>query len=130
MLSILHPWNVLSHFLAYGQSTPERRALIRNRRDRAVLIAGSRAPRRRLIGLDPAIRDGHIARMAKNASGAPLTAPCPICRASSVARWRPFCSRRCADVDLGRWLTGGYAIPSAEEPGPEDRHDDPAERDD
>jgi endogenous inhibitor of DNA gyrase (YacG/DUF329 family) len=40
-------------------------------------------------------------------------APCPICRRAQVAAYRPFCSRRCADVDLGRWLTGGYAIPEA-----------------
>ena len=36
---------------------------------------------------------------------------CPICRKPTSAEYRPFCSRRCADVDLGRWLTGGYAIP-------------------
>jgi endogenous inhibitor of DNA gyrase (YacG/DUF329 family) len=31
-----------------------------------------------------------------------------------ASRFRPFCSRRCADVDLGRWLKGAYAIPAAE----------------
>lgn len=36
---------------------------------------------------------------------------CPICKADSVPRYRPFCSRRCADVDLGRWLTGAYVLP-------------------
>lgn len=36
---------------------------------------------------------------------------CPICRKPSSDDYRPFCSRRCADVDLGRWLTGGYAVP-------------------
>ncbi|MDH5528739.1 MAG: DNA gyrase inhibitor YacG [Paracoccaceae bacterium] len=36
---------------------------------------------------------------------------CPICDRKTDAKYRPFCSRRCADVDLGRWLTGGYAIP-------------------
>ncbi|MEO0617746.1 MAG: DNA gyrase inhibitor YacG [Pseudomonadota bacterium] len=35
---------------------------------------------------------------------------CPICRSPVVARYRPFCSKRCADVDLGRWLNGSYAI--------------------
>ena len=40
---------------------------------------------------------------------------CPICGKAVVAAYRPFCSRRCADVDLGRWLTGGYAIPVAED---------------
>lgn len=39
---------------------------------------------------------------------------CPICGKAADAKYRPFCSRRCADVDLGRWLTGGYAIPAEE----------------
>ncbi|ESW61672.1 MAG: DNA gyrase inhibitor YacG [Rhodobacter sp. CACIA14H1] len=37
---------------------------------------------------------------------------CPVCGKEAEAKYRPFCSRRCADVDLGRWLTGGYAIPA------------------
>jgi endogenous inhibitor of DNA gyrase (YacG/DUF329 family) len=32
-----------------------------------------------------------------------------------VQRWQPFCSARCADVDLNRWLKGAYAIPAAED---------------
>jgi endogenous inhibitor of DNA gyrase (YacG/DUF329 family) len=36
---------------------------------------------------------------------------CPICAKQSDPKYRPFCSRRCADVDLGKWLTGSYAIP-------------------
>jgi uncharacterized protein len=36
---------------------------------------------------------------------------CPICGRQGVADYRPFCSRRCADVDLARWLSGAYAIP-------------------
>ncbi|MGD9785830.1 MAG: DNA gyrase inhibitor YacG [Hyphomicrobiaceae bacterium] len=39
-----------------------------------------------------------------------MTARCPICRRPTLAAFRPFCSRRCADVDLGRWLGGSYAI--------------------
>ncbi len=35
---------------------------------------------------------------------------CPICTAPTDAAFRPFCSSRCADVDLSRWLRGGYAI--------------------
>ncbi len=42
---------------------------------------------------------------------------CPICGKPMEQAWRPFCSKRCADVDLGRWLGGGYAIPG--EPVPE-----------
>lgn len=37
---------------------------------------------------------------------------CPICAKASAAKYRPFCSRRCADIDLGRWLKGDYAVPS------------------
>ncbi|WP_375550288.1 DNA gyrase inhibitor YacG [Rhodophyticola porphyridii] len=37
---------------------------------------------------------------------------CPICSKKTAPEYRPFCSRRCADVDLGRWLNGSYAIPS------------------
>ncbi|MGB8621618.1 MAG: DNA gyrase inhibitor YacG [Paracoccaceae bacterium] len=40
---------------------------------------------------------------------------CPICSRDSSKKYRPFCSRRCADVDLGNWLNGSYALP-AEEP--------------
>jgi endogenous inhibitor of DNA gyrase (YacG/DUF329 family) len=36
---------------------------------------------------------------------------CPVCRKPAHDHYRPFCSRRCADVDLGRWLNGSYAIP-------------------
>lgn len=46
---------------------------------------------------------------------------CPICKRPTEAAWKPFCSRRCADVDLGRWLTGGYAIP-ADDDADEDGH--------
>ncbi|WP_298680314.1 DNA gyrase inhibitor YacG [uncultured Lentibacter sp.] len=37
---------------------------------------------------------------------------CPICSDETDARYKPFCSRRCADIDLAKWLGGGYAIPS------------------
>lgn len=36
--------------------------------------------------------------------------PCPICKEPSVHKYRPFCSRRCADIDLSRWMTGKYAV--------------------
>lgn len=36
---------------------------------------------------------------------------CPICGAPPVARYRPFCSARCADVDLARWLNESYRVP-------------------
>ncbi|MDV4146263.1 MULTISPECIES: DNA gyrase inhibitor YacG [Shimia] len=37
---------------------------------------------------------------------------CPICDKETVKAYRPFCSKRCADVDLGKWLSGDYAVPS------------------
>jgi uncharacterized protein len=37
---------------------------------------------------------------------------CPICGRDTVPDVRPFCSRRCADVDLGRWFSGQYRTPS------------------
>ena len=36
---------------------------------------------------------------------------CPICRKPALPQWRPFCSKRCADVDLNRWFSGSYAVP-------------------
>ena len=40
-------------------------------------------------------------------------AKCPMCDSLATDRFRPFCSKRCADLDLGQWLGGGYAIPGA-----------------
>jgi endogenous inhibitor of DNA gyrase (YacG/DUF329 family) len=40
---------------------------------------------------------------------------CPICGKPAVEEFRPFCSRRCADIDLNRWLSGVYAIPVKED---------------
>jgi endogenous inhibitor of DNA gyrase (YacG/DUF329 family) len=42
---------------------------------------------------------------------------CPICGGPSDVAFRPFCSRRCADVDLSRWLRGAYVIPGPAEGG-------------
>lgn len=44
--------------------------------------------------------------------------PCPLCKKMSVESYFPFCSKRCADVDLNRWLGGVYAIPTKEKPAP------------
>ncbi|MHA3980505.1 DNA gyrase inhibitor YacG [Halovulum sp. GXIMD14794] len=45
---------------------------------------------------------------------------CPICDKPTEKQYRPFCSRRCADVDLGRWMTGGYVIEGQDSPSDED----------
>lgn len=54
--------------------------------------------------------------MAPADSSAPVR-PCPICAKPASGRYRPFCSARCANVDLGRWLKGTYAVPDDEAPG-------------
>ena len=52
---------------------------------------------------------------------------CPICTKPTDPKYRPFCSRRCADVDLGRWLNESYAIPApeTEEERAQDGDEDP-----
>jgi uncharacterized protein len=51
---------------------------------------------------------------------------CPICGKPASPRQKPFCSHRCADVDLQRWLSGAYAIPVADD---EPDTDDPLPKD-
>lgn len=67
-------------------------------------------------------------RRAGRRGGKRLQRACPICGAPTVEAFRPFCSRRCADIDLGRWLKEGYRVPTEEapengEPGPAERED-------
>ncbi|PPB80651.1 hypothetical protein LV82_02000 [Albidovulum inexpectatum] len=51
---------------------------------------------------------------------------CPICKNETDPKYRPFCSKRCADVDLARWLNGSYVIPAEEDDQPdEDEMRDP-----
>lgn len=45
---------------------------------------------------------------------------CVICGKPQAPKFKPFCSKRCADVDLNRWFSGQYAIPAAEEDEPDD----------
>ena len=49
-------------------------------------------------------------------SGPPLravriAAKCPVCGKPAEEKYKPFCAKRCADIDLGRWLKEGYAVP-------------------
>ena len=62
------------------------------------------------IRADPAPGAGGPARPGK---------PCPICGKPAAGVTRPFCSPRCRDVDLNRWLTGRYVVP-----GPENTEDE------
>ena len=47
--------------------------------------------------------------------------PCIICGKPQIERFRPFCSQRCADVDLHRWLSGAYTVPAVEDDNGEPR---------
>ncbi len=55
---------------------------------------------------------------------------CPICGKETVPGYRPFCSKRCADRDLGKWLSGSYALPAQDPEMPDDgQQDEPARPD-
>ena len=43
-----------------------------------------------------------------------MASSCPICKKPTVYEYRPFCSKRCADIDLARWFRGDYKIPGEE----------------
>ena len=59
----------------------------------------------------PPERAGRGKRKPKKAS----TKPCPICGKPATEASRPFCSERCRDVDLNRWLKGSYVIPGRDD---------------
>ena len=68
------------------------------------------------MGEDPGNQD-----LGKGAAVVPLdsrrkAASCPVCGKPAAIEHRPFCSDRCARIDLGRWLKGGYRIPTEERP--------------
>lgn len=71
--------------------------------------------------------------MAKHGADDPVTPlpagarRCPVCGKRATARHQPFCSGRCADIDLGRWLKGNYRV-ETEEP-PDDTPDGGSEKD-
>ncbi|MEP1442205.1 MAG: DNA gyrase inhibitor YacG [Hyphomicrobiales bacterium] len=60
---------------------------------------------------------------------APKPSKCPICGAPTEKTVAPFCSDRCKDIDLNRWLGGGYGIPANDQSPPEHAEND-NERDD
>jgi endogenous inhibitor of DNA gyrase (YacG/DUF329 family) len=59
--------------------------------------------------------------MADNVVTLKPTRPCPVCKKPSSQAHHPFCSARCEDIDLNRWLAGAYVIPA--EPVAEDDND-------
>ncbi len=53
----------------------------------------------------------------------PMPRPCPICGKPASLAHRPFCSARCAQIDLGRWLKGNYRVPTDDAPDdPDEEH--------
>jgi hypothetical protein len=48
------------------------------------------------------------------------SAACPVCGKPAAPATQPFCSKRCAQLDLGRWLTGSYRVPTDEPADPSD----------
>ena len=61
------------------------------------------------------------ASKGKASRGTPV---CPICGKPADAVLRPFCSKRCADVDLHRWFSGRYAVPVTEDEEEDERRDE------
>jgi endogenous inhibitor of DNA gyrase (YacG/DUF329 family) len=52
---------------------------------------------------------------------------CPICSKPTDVLFRPFCSKRCSDVDLNRWLSGVYVVPVTEDEEEDERREEPDE---
>lgn len=68
-------------------------------------------------------RDAAAAMGATKPYIEPPPGVCPICSAPRDAHYKPFCSKRCADVDLSRWLRGAYAIAGGNSDADEDGDD-------
>jgi|HubBroStandDraft_1064217.scaffolds.fasta_scaffold00005_115 endogenous inhibitor of DNA gyrase (YacG/DUF329 family) len=62
--------------------------------------------------------------MADSAAAGPALRPCPMCGKPPVAGHAPFCSARCRQVDLGRWLIGRYVVETEDGPESDERLDD------
>jgi len=72
----------------------------------------------------PSSDDNKVVPLPRRASKAQ---PCPICGKPAVPEARPFCSQRCAEIDLGRWLKGNYRIATQERPEDDEApQDEPA----
>ncbi|MGH1466165.1 MAG: DNA gyrase inhibitor YacG [Cognatishimia sp.] len=54
---------------------------------------------------------------------------CPICHKTTASAYRPFCSKRCSDIDLGKWLSGGYTYSSEQDESQETTHPQAIEKD-
>ena len=49
-------------------------------------------------------------------------AKCPVCKKPTNEKYKPFCSKRCADIDLGKWLNESYVV-EGDEAIPDDDYD-------
>ena len=69
------------------------------------------------------MNDNHKDRPTADSAepGARTGGACPLCGKPALLAYRPFCSKRCADVDLSRWLNGVYAVPG--KPADEDEEE-------
>ena len=65
--------------------------------------------------------------MAQSPSETRSRKACPICGKPVERMFKPFCSKRCADVDLNRWLSGVYAVPVTEDEEEDERREDSGE---
>ena len=69
---------------------------------------------------DETAKPGNVVDLQSVKKAANKAAKCPICAKPADPEFRPFCCKRCADVDLGKWLGEGYRIPTDDVAGYED----------
>jgi len=85
--------------------------------DKSAKVSGNAEANGNTGATNEAARAGAGAKTSTAKPSPKSGARCPMCRKLTVRQFRPFCSRRCADLDLSRWLNGHYAIPVVEEDG-------------
>ncbi|MDG4719964.1 MULTISPECIES: DNA gyrase inhibitor YacG [Thalassospira] len=54
--------------------------------------------------------------MTQENSTKTVSSDCVVCGSPATEKYKPFCSKRCADRDLGKWLNESYSIPATEPP--------------
>jgi hypothetical protein len=69
-----------------------------------------------------------VSQEPANRQRARTTPRCPICGRPRVPEYRPFCSARCRDVDLGRWFGEAYRVPAVEPGYAEDEDGEPVKQ--
>jgi uncharacterized protein len=79
------------------------------------------------VGLTPGSEAGAASRASHISIMANATKACPICGKPADEQFRPFCSQRCREVDLNRWLSGVYAVPVTADEEEDERRDEGGE---